>query len=165
MERWSHRPCRYFTLSAHEGQLTVAERAQEHSDHAWLSGTRIPGDVFFFTCLARSETLNSRGRRHRAKSRPKSRARRTLTSRRGHSCPMKMWCSSRTYRCRPSWCSIRRMWIFGFGTRRSRRWRHRVSKISPRPGAERGDPHSPPLCRDVVARLSPTWMPDLATDQ
>jgi len=47
----------------------VVERAQEHSDHAWLSGTTISGDVFFFVYLAGGvfpsrevrNILNSRG--------------------------------------------------------------------------------------------------------
>ncbi len=36
-------------MSADKGQRAVAEGAQEHSDHAWLSGT-IPGEVVL-TCL------------------------------------------------------------------------------------------------------------------
>lgn len=43
------------------------------------------------------------------------------------SCPMKIWYSLRACRCRRSWCSIPRMWILGFGMRRSRRWRLQVS--------------------------------------
>jgi hypothetical protein len=61
-----------------------------------------------FTCLETKTAHEGVVQLPRVSGRRK-RARRTFSHWR--CCPMKMWCSFGTYRCRRSWCSILRMWI------------------------------------------------------
>ena len=97
----------------------------------WL---REPGrTVTIFGCLEQSQVtfytrqvhplLKLTEWRHRVPGRPKCACQISCQN----SCPVKIWSSFRICPCRRSWCSIPRMSILGFGTRRLRRWRRQVS--------------------------------------